>query len=67
MITPKNIQRPLAETRFREELEALKANDFGDKPANWELSPRAVRTFILGSEKPLRRGKKYVPVSKKFY
>jgi hypothetical protein len=63
----KNIQRPLAETRFREELEALKVNDSGSKPANWELSPRAVRTFILGSDKPLPLGEKKVSVTKKFY
>ncbi|MDR3200243.1 MAG: AAA family ATPase, partial [Spirochaetales bacterium] len=62
-----DIQRPLAETRFKEELEALAAGDKGKKPANWTLSPQAVRTFILGADKPLEHNGKKVPVTKKFY
>ena len=45
--------RPPVEARYRQELDALRAQDSGPKPPNWRLSPRAVRTFILGSEKPL--------------
>lgn len=41
--------RPPVEVRYKEELEALKATDTDRKPENWRLSPRAVRTFILGS------------------
>lgn len=42
-------QRPLAEQRFREELHALQENDRDERPPGWRLSPRAVRTFICGS------------------
>lgn len=59
-----NIQKPLAEDIYRNELDALIEND-GDcrKPAGWKMSPRAVRTFILGSDKPVCG----VDISKKFY
>lgn len=45
--------RPPVEVRYREELEALRATDSGKRPENWLLSPRAVRTFILGSKTPI--------------
>lgn len=34
--------------RYADELAALRKQDTGAKPANWQLSPRAVRAFILG-------------------
>jgi MoxR-like ATPase len=61
------IQRPLAETKYREELEAIAENDGEKKPQGWKISPQGVRTFILGSDKPLKAGKKEVAISKKFY
>lgn len=61
------IQKPLMEMRYQEELEALKANDSGKRPANWALSPRAVRTFILGQEEPLMLLGKPVQISAKFF
>ena len=47
--------RPPCESLFAAELIALKANDTANRPAGWQLSPLAVRTFILGSDehKPL--------------
>lgn len=60
------VQKPLMEMRYAEELEALKANDTGNKPANWQLSPRAVRAFILGQEEPLMYGDKKVKITPKF-
>ncbi len=45
--------KPPVEARYRKELLALKASDTGRKPENWQLSPKAVRTFILGSREPL--------------
>jgi hypothetical protein len=63
----KEIQRPLAETKYREELEAIAKNDKGKKPQGWKISPEGARTFILGSDKPLNAGKKEVAISKKFY
>ncbi|NMO03849.1 AAA family ATPase [Gordonia sp. TBRC 11910] len=42
------VLRAPAEQRFAAELAALAARDHGPVPAGWRLSPRAVRTFILG-------------------
>jgi MoxR-like ATPase len=44
------VLREPAELRFAEEIAALAANDPGDRPSGWRLSPRAVRTFVCGSE-----------------
>jgi MoxR-like ATPase len=42
--------REPAEVRYAAELAALAASDTNPKPPGWNLSPRAVRTFIVGSE-----------------
>lgn len=42
------LQRPPAEVTYAEELAALAKSDDGPRPKGWALSPRAVRTFILG-------------------
>src|SRR5215813_3618767 len=42
-----------AETKYRDELQALIANDKATRPPGWALSPRAVETYILGSDKPV--------------
>jgi hypothetical protein len=42
------VQRPPAEQLYRDELATLAESDTGNKPPGWVLSPRAVRTFILG-------------------
>jgi MoxR-like ATPase len=63
--TSTNTVRPPAEVLYAQELEALAANDPHPKPPGWKLSPRAVRTFILGSEgKPLtyKQGRKKIEV-----
>ena len=45
------ILRPTAEQRYADELAALRRWDVGNpKPENWQLSPRAVRLFLLGTE-----------------
>ena len=41
--------KPPVEIRYAQELAALAASDTGKRPENWKLSPKAVRTFILGS------------------
>jgi len=44
--------KPPVETQFAKELDALRAADAANpKPANWQLSPKAVRSFILGDKK----------------
>ena len=60
--------KPPVEVRYREELQALAENDSARKPENWVLSPKAVRTFILGSPKPITTadGKK-IEIRKKFF
>ncbi|MBR0528747.1 MAG: AAA family ATPase [Ruminococcus sp.] len=45
-----NYIKPPVEVRYADQLAALEASDTGKKPENWRLSPKAVRTFILGGE-----------------
>lgn len=42
------VLRQPAELLYAHELEALKAHDKGERPAGWQLSPRAVLTYITG-------------------
>src|SRR5215813_8811644 len=42
-----------AETKYRDELQALAANDQAARPPGWQLSPRMVETYILGSDTPV--------------
>lgn len=42
--------RQKTETTYKEELDWLRKHDKEHKPANWQLSPRAVLTFIMGGE-----------------
>jgi len=42
-----------AERRYADELAALTAADDAPKPGGWKLSPRAVETYILGSDTPV--------------
>lgn len=58
--------KPPVEVRYKRELEALRALDTGRKPTNWKLSPRAVRTFILGSQKPLEVNGEEITIRKKY-
>lgn len=44
------ILRQHAENLFAQELEELKKQDGDQKPANWELSPRAVVTYLTGGK-----------------
>lgn len=39
-----------AEVQYHEELAALKKGDSATKPRNWQLSPEAVVTYLLGGE-----------------
>ena len=53
------VQRLPAEERFSAELARLREADTAEKPGGWMLSPRAVRSFILGDKK--------LEVTQKFY
>ena len=62
--------KPPVELRYQEELEALKKVDEeqgNKKPDNWQMSPKAVRTFILGSEKPIKYKRKNISIKKKYF
>ncbi|MEV6108287.1 AAA family ATPase [Streptomyces sp. NPDC051940] len=43
--------RAPAEVKYAEELDWLESVDDGPKPFSWRLSPKMVRTFVLGSER----------------
>lgn len=43
------VLRQPAETRYADELAYLATADTGPRPASWRLTPRMVRTFVLGS------------------
>jgi MoxR-like ATPase len=67
-----DVVKPTAEILFAEELNALITNDAEPKPPGWLLSPRAVKTFIIGSDgKALNhkwQGKKTATaIKEKFY
>jgi MoxR-like ATPase len=66
------VVRQPAELRYAEELAALAANDPGARPPGWKLSPRAVRTFVCGSDGEKlsyewQGTKKKAPIGRKFY
>ncbi|MDZ4832396.1 MAG: AAA family ATPase [Candidatus Melainabacteria bacterium] len=67
---PEFLREPV-ELRYAEELEALAQSDTGNKPPGWNLSPRAVRTFILGNEFAQGKVKKpdssELKITKKFH
>lgn len=58
--------KPPVEVSYAEELAAIKANDSGRVPEGWQMSPMAVRTFILGSKKPIEYNGKSIEVKKKY-
>ncbi|MGW4895572.1 ATP-binding protein [Kitasatospora sp. NPDC004240] len=43
--------RAPAETKYADELDYLESIDTGPKPSTWRLSPKMIRTFVLGSER----------------
>ncbi len=66
-MTDGKLLKPPVEIFYQQELQALKTNDTFPKPANWQLSPQAVRTFILGSETPIPLEGQEITIEKKFY
>lgn len=45
-----NVIRQHAEQQFAHELEELKNQDFGSRPANWLLTPQSVVTYLIGGK-----------------
>jgi MoxR-like ATPase len=58
-MTDQPILRAPAEQVYAGELERLAKADSGDRPRGWKLSPRAVRSFIVGDRK--------LKIARKFY
>src|SRR5262245_17889160 len=48
-----DIRQP-AEVKHDAELAALAAADTGPKPTGWRLTPRAVETYVMGADKPVK-------------
>jgi MoxR-like ATPase len=51
MVTETATLRAPAEERYADELSRLRADDPSPRPRGWQISPRAVRRFILGDPK----------------
>lgn len=54
---PEILREPV-EIRYADQLDALARSDTGSRPPGWNLSPKAVRTFILGSDFAQGKSKK---------
>src|SRR5437879_1036668 len=68
--TSSDVLREPAEIRYADQLEALKQNDAEAPPANWQLSPRSVLTYVTGGKslKAKIDGKPVeVPITRKFF
>lgn len=64
----KQMIKPPVEILYQKQLAALRAADTGNKkPEGWLLSPKGVRTFILGSKKPLPLDGEKVEIDQKYY
>jgi MoxR-like ATPase len=59
MTTDKVVLRLPAEQVYADDLARLREKDTGPRPAGWKLSPKAVRSFIVGDDK--------LGVRRKFY
>ncbi|MBX2816821.1 MAG: AAA family ATPase [Saprospiraceae bacterium] len=62
MSKKKAILRAAAEETFAQELKSIKAEDKGEKPSNWELSPQGVLLYIMGGK--TKKGK---PITPKYF
>jgi hypothetical protein len=61
-------QRLSAEELYATELSALIAADDAERPAGWRLSPRRVRDFLVGLDRPLVTADgESVPILRKFF
>ena len=61
-----NFIKPPVELRYADELAFLRKADTGRRPENWQLSPKTVRTFILGGTVTAEDGSS-MDIPRKFY
>jgi MoxR-like ATPase len=66
MISKEQIKPPV-EVEYAEELRAIRENDTAKRPLNWQMSPQAVRIFILGSKNPIIYEEKEYYIQKKYF
>lgn len=66
-----DVLREPAEVRYRTQLAALRQADGDARPPAWQLSPRSVLQYIVGTKKPIKAtldGKAIeVPITRKFF
>lgn len=66
--TPPTVLREPVEQRFSRELAILAQLDASPRPPGWKLSPRAARTFIIGSDgRPLVEDAPESVIQRKFF
>jgi hypothetical protein len=53
-LDPRSLQAPPPEVRYADELAFLAAWSDGPRPPSWRMSPKAVVTFLCGSDGPLQ-------------
>lgn len=63
---PDAVQVALPEQRYAAELEFLAAWDTGARPPGWRLTPAAVVQFVMGSDEPLRAGRRKLQITQKY-
>ncbi|MFD1888192.1 ATP-binding protein [Paenibacillus wenxiniae] len=61
------MMKPPAEVLYEQELHALRQEDKGKRPPNWQLSPPYIRDFIIGRDRPALLNGEQVPITRKFY
>jgi MoxR-like ATPase len=63
--------REPAEVRYADQIEALRQDDGGERPAAWRLTPKAVLRYVVGTKKPVKATiggvAKEVPINRKFF
>lgn len=63
--------REPAEVRHADQIEALRQEDGGERPAAWRLTPKAVLKYIVGAKKPVKATidgeKREVAINRKFF
>src|ERR1044071_7606181 len=65
-----DILREPAETKYADQLEALRQNDTEKPPVHWKLSPRSVLAYIVGGKTlkaTIGGTEREVPITRKFY
>ncbi len=61
------MMKPPAEVLYEQELQALRQEDTGKRPPNWQLSPAYIRDFIIGRDRPALLNGEQVQITRKFY